>query len=431
MVDLHAMPSLDQPTHRIPKKLQAWSVAVLANGMALLARHTLIAIVCAGFGLRLFWCLKYPAYNSPDAVLYLQEADNVFAAGGIESVKCMPLYPILLHFAGADGIIALQLLLSTASIYLGYRIACDVWSRKAGLIAALLMAVHPMLIYYTTFRLTETVFIFLALLGILAIYRNQIAVAAIAFTLANLARPSLDLVLPAMILAGTFATIAKPTLREIARRLGILALIYCTLMSPWWLHNFRKYHQFVRLDLGAGITMLLENNQQFELYGMDWSKLTPWVPFAQITDPVEQDEAMQSAALHYIRTRPLNWLRGDADRIRRFFTPSDVTYNRLQTFTSAIVLILTLVGALTTLIYAPGWRRRAPLWIPIAFLAALHLSFHALPRYRLPIDPLLIILASGGLLIARSAARDRWPQASLAIKRLRLSRRPAEDRTTS
>ena len=49
----------------------------------------------------------------------------------IQSDVCMPLYPLLLHLAGANGIIALQIAISTASIYLGYQISFDVWRTAA------------------------------------------------------------------------------------------------------------------------------------------------------------------------------------------------------------------------------------------------------------------------------------------------------------
>jgi 4-amino-4-deoxy-L-arabinose transferase-like glycosyltransferase len=377
-------------------------------------RHLpLAAIICLGLALRCYWWLEYPVINSPDALLYLKEADNLSSTGAIASAVCMPLYPVLILLAGANGIIILQLALSTATIYLGYRISRDVWrSRTAGLVAAFMLAVHPMLIYYATFRLTETIFIFLVLLGFAALYRNQIAGAAIAFVLANLMRPTLDLFLPFIVVAGTFATIAKPSLREIARRLGVFALIYCVLMAPWWVHNYNKYHQFVRLNLATGTSMILENNEQFERYGLDWSKLAPWVPFARIADPVEQSAAMRSAAVAYIRANPSAWLRGDFDRLKRFLTPSDLNYNRLQVRVTAVLLFLAIAGALASLADTSAWRRRLPLWLPIILLSVATVSFHALPRYRLPLDPLLIILASGSLVVAGDLFRriiDRKP----------------------
>ena len=397
------MPSSDQPQTSVPERPRN-PQAANARPAAAPGRLPLVAIVCLGFALRCLWWLKYPVTNSPDALLYLKEAENLFSSGTMQSDVCMPLYPILLHLTGADGIILLQLALSTVSIYLGYRLACDIWhSNRAGLLAALMMAVHPMLIYYTTFRLTETVFVFLVLLGFAALYRNQIACAAVAFVLADLARPSLDLIFPAIIVAATFATIARPSIREIARRLGVFALIYVVLMSPWWLHNYQKYHRFVRLDLGAGITTVLENNEGFERYGLDWSKYAPWAPFGNITDPVEKDAAMLSAAIEYILTHPLAWLRGDVDRAERFFTPSDLNYSKLQRIASDVVMTIMLIGALLSLTYARSrWKLLMPIWLPIVFLTALHLSFHATARYRLPLDPLLIALASGALARALS-----------------------------
>lgn len=364
----------------------------------------LASAICLGFALRCYWWLTYPAINSPDAILYLKEADNLFSLGMIQSDVCMPLYPLLLHLAGANGIIALQIAISTASIYLGYQISFDVWrSKKAALIAALTLAVHPMLIYYTTFRLTETVFIFLVLLGFASLYRNQVVAASVAFTLADLTRPSLDLVFPAIIFAATFAT-AKPSFSGIARRLGIFALVYCALMSLWWLHNYQKYQRFVRLNLGGGITMVLENNEQFDRdwTRLDWTKL--FAPFAKITDPVDRDTAMRSAAITYMAADPMRWVRGVIDRGRLFFTPSDLFYSKSQRIVAATLVTVTIAGALASLGFGGFWRRHLPLWIPVAFLTALHLSFHANPRYRLPLDPLLIILASGVLV----TAPKRW-----------------------
>jgi len=398
MIGSPPMLSSNQPQISVPeppRSLQA-AAARLAIG---LGRFPLFAIVCLGLALRCLWWLKYPDINSPDATVYLKEADILFATGTMKTIVYMPLYPLLIHIAGANGVIVLQIVLSTISIYLGYRIASDIWRRQsAGLVAAAMMAVHPMLIYYSTFRLTETVFIFLLLSGLVALYRNHVLAAALAFTLANLTRPSLDLFFPVIIAAATFATQSSPSVREIGRRLGIYALVYVALMSPWWLHNYTKYHRFVRLDLAGGITMILENNEQFEQYGLDWSKYAPWAPFAHITDPVEQDEAMRSAALDYIRTHPLAWLRGDVDRAERFFTPSDLNYSKLQRIVSDVVVTIMLIGALLSLTYSRiRWRVLLPLWLPIIFLTAIHLSFHATARYRLPLDPLLIALASGVL----------------------------------
>ncbi len=353
------------------------------------------ALLALGLSLRLICWLYFPVHNSPDALVYLQEAQNLFSNGIMESTLYMPLYPILIGFFGPEGIIVLQIMLSTASIYLVYRLVLAIWSsRTAGCIAGLMMAFHPMLIYYASFRLTETVFTFLLLTGLACLYGNMVTFAAIAFTLADLARPSLDLVFPLIMVAAAFATRERPSWRELARRLSIYGLVYVALMSPWWLHNWQKYHRFVRLDLASGVTMVLENNEGFPQSRFDWTKSAPWTPFAGIADPVDRNAAMQDAALSYIRDHPLDWFRGTVDRASRFFTPTDATLKQPQQALCIFALAMILAGAVLSLTVVPI-RRTLPAWIPIVFLSALHLSFHASARYRLPLDPLLIILASG------------------------------------
>jgi hypothetical protein len=54
------------------------------------------------------------------------------------------------------------------------------------------------------------------------------------------------------------------------------------------------------------------------------------------------------------------------------------------------------------------FRRIAPLLLFIVYLNSLHLVFPASLRYRLPIEPFLIILASAGAI----HLVDRWSQKS-------------------
>ena len=76
------------------------------------------------------------------------------------------------------------------------------------------------------------------------------------------------------------------------------------------------------------------------------------------------------------------------------------------------MVTIMLIGALLSLTYARiRWRVFLPIWLPIIFLTALHLSFHATARYRLPLDPLLIALASGVLARGRSLAGIKWAAA--------------------
>jgi uncharacterized membrane protein YhdT len=168
-------------------------------------------------------------------------------------------------------------------------------------------------------------------------------------------------------------------------------------MTPWWIHNYQIYGQFVQLDLGAGVTFLLENSRSYELHGLDWTVEPPWQPFLSITNPVARDHAMLMAAVQYAIDNPAMWLRGCFDRALRFFQPLPLPgAGWRQTvllfgYTFTIYLLAVVSLALNR------WRRLACVLLPLFFITAVHLATHAQIRYRLPIDPLLIVVAAGGV----------------------------------
>ena len=45
------------------------------------------------------------------------------------------------------------------------------------------------------------------------------------------------------------------------KNLSIYALIYVVMMSPWWLHNYNKHHEFVHLNLSFGAILYSGNNE--------------------------------------------------------------------------------------------------------------------------------------------------------------------------
>jgi len=358
------------------------------------------AILLVALLLRAAWHLHFgTADPTPDTAVYIETGSALFATGKMSSFLYMPLYPVAIHLLGLSGIVWLQILLSTWTVHLVYRVALAVWNdRNAALVAAGACAIHPVLIYYANAPLTETSFSFLVMLGLLLLYGNKIAVAALVFVLANLTRPTLDLVYPLMFAASALA--AEPPLMMLAaRRVAIYLAIYVALMSPWWLHNYGLYGKFVRLDLAGGITAILENSKSFEQHGFDWTVDPPWVQFASIADPVERDHAMITAGIRYIFENPGPWLRGVVDRFLRFFTPwpAPTTPVWQKWIISVLTLPIFACAFLSLIFNFRNWRRLLPVVLPVAFVIAAHLATHANIRYRLPIDPLLAVIGAGFL----------------------------------
>lgn len=358
------------------------------------------AILLVAFLLRTVWHLHFgTAAATPDTAVYIETGNALFATGKMSSFLYMPLYPVAIHLLGISAIVWLQILLSTWTVHLLYLVALAIWNdRNAALVAAGACAVHPVLVYYANAPLTETSFGFLVMLGLLLLYSNRIALAAVVFVLANLTRPTLDVVYPLMFAASALVA-EPPRMMLAARRVAIYLSIYVALMCPWWLHNYGLYGKFVRLDLAGGITAILENSKSYEQHGFDWTIDPPWEPYGSIADPVERDHAMMTAGIRYIFENPVVWLRGSADRFLRFFTPwpAPSTPLRQKWIISVLTLPIFVCAFLSLVFNFRSWRRLLPVALPVAFVIAVHLATHANMRYRLPIDPLLAVIGAGFL----------------------------------
>jgi hypothetical protein len=247
-------------------------------------------------------------------------------------------------------------------------------------------------------RLTETPFIFFMLAGLSLLYRSQVLLASTAFLLANLIRPSLDLVYPVIFVLSALTSGNDRPWLEAVRRLIVFDLVYVVLMSPWWLHNYGKFGRFVRLDLADGPTMLIENNEVFERVGLDYTRLIFWPPFEKHADPIDRNDAMKRAAIDYIAKHPLTWLKNSIKRLGRFLLPFEPNFSPFEKIEAGIVLYFSLLAAVAGLFRGPR-RAHFPLWIVIGFLTAVHCVFHAVPLYRIPLDPLIIILGSAELAV--------------------------------
>ncbi len=220
-----------------------------------LAAVTLLALVA-----RIVWHLVVPARDWPDTAVYLQTGHALLSSGFMSSSNYMPVYPLAISLTGHGGIVPVQLVVSAFSVALVQVITFDVFgSRQAALFSGLIAALYPPLIFYANMRLTETIYIALVLVAFASFYRGAFLVGSISLVVSILTRPSLDLLAPLLVVA--FCVVRRETgPSTIARRLALYGLVYVALMAPWWWHNWRLYHAFVRLDLAMGNLLIIENH---------------------------------------------------------------------------------------------------------------------------------------------------------------------------
>ncbi len=376
-------------------------------------------ILAIALTVRVIAAILVPDQHFPDAESYRNAAHALWTTGYLGDAIIMPLYPALVGLVGAgSGQLVVDIALSTLMVWLVRELTLAIFAdRAAAFLAALATAFYPYFVFYAIAGVTETLFIVLLLGTFVCWYRARFTAAAVLAVLAILTRPTIDLLVPLLI--GYFALVVhRFSGARTLRQLAAYVVIYATLMAPWWLHNYRTYGTFVRLNLGGGIVFYSGNNSHNETGGsLDTD--SDRKQFAGIADPVARDRAMWDAGLAYIKNNPERFVELAGLKFVRFWRlwPYASAYSgrayvvvSLLTFVPVLVLAMLYLGLW-------GWREIAlvaPVLGLIGYFTLVHVVLAASLRYRLPLEPFLIVLAS--VAVARLARR--WPAGRTLVDRL-------------
>lgn len=182
-----------------------------------------------------------------------------------------PLYPILLALTSPTGTVSawqvglVHLLLGVASVLLVLKLAEGVTGSRCYGLAALLLAVDPILVYWSAHIMTETVATLLACLLLLVLQRSRggrcprmMMLAGGLVGLAILCRPTF------LAFAGLAWLLVA--VRRQWRALGLYSLAACLVIMPWLIRNSLVLGRPVPTTSHGGYTLLLGNNPHFYDY---------------------------------------------------------------------------------------------------------------------------------------------------------------------
>jgi 4-amino-4-deoxy-L-arabinose transferase-like glycosyltransferase len=318
--------------------------------------------------------------------------------------------------------------------------------RRAGLIAAFLIALYPNIWMSDELGLSETLSPLLVAVVLLAAYRfwkrpdvrGALLLGAV-MGLAALGRDELALLVPLILVPLALAARLRWRRRLALAGLGILATT--VVVAPWVGYNMSRFEKPTFISSGLGITLASANCDQtwsgpFEGY---WS-----LPCSLATPvDVHADESVQSAqaqayALHYIRTHESRLWRVELARLGRAFGAFHPlqqvwidSYVETRPYHWALVglgmyyaLAALALGGTVVLL-----RRRVPvlplLAIGLDVVATVLVSFGQ-TRYRTPFEVSLVLLAAVQLDAAWGALRGTGPALDIARGRPRGARSAEE-----
>jgi len=396
----------------------------------------------------------FPLHDS----LYYQDAgfhllnEHCFCVNPhIPTVQRAPLWPFMIAgisiiFGPSDYFARLFLcLVGSGTCVLIYFFARDLFGWRIGVLAGVIAAIYPELYIYDGWLYTESLYTFLLLAICYGLYRIQRiprrgwqlwVTCGILLGLFSLTRPNGFIVIGFFIVWAISMGCAKIlSWRVVARNGALTVLIALALIAPWTVRNYLVSHTFIPVAGGDGAVLLgAYNDEILTTPGFKGTWINPYksrpdvtklFPAFTCTPPCEvaRDATYKDAAIQWIRDNigsmphllALHFFNLWQPATHEADLPTDRFPNQrssqfvlsmMNTFPIPIFILAALGLALTFW----RWRELLFIYLMIFLTIAQCVVFYGIPRFRAPIEPMLIILAAGTIwwLTHREMGTLRW-----------------------
>lgn len=388
-----------------------------------------------GFAVRVAAIFVLNDYRNPLTAEYGIVAQNLVAGKGFvgggwlgpegPTALNTPIYPLFLAFWLWIGqplpylwAEIAQAVLSALVIYIAGKIAYVLSDRRIAIITGIFLVFYPPLIYFCkqiSPAIFTTFFTALSFYLIILFWRNptwkMAIISGLAFGVSILAEPVLLLAIPGTIFILGL-TIYRDIMRDALRKLFLSALVCVLVLLPWTARNYLVFNRIVVLKTSFGLNLWLGNNPNATgfLYTATGEPMQNTLPagmrdYLATLNEAERYAVLGQEAWHWIRTHPVPFLRLTARRLVYLWwisptyqvTTQNIVEPRFFYIARALIQIPLLVfGALGYLLAFSKNRLLfwSNLWWPVAFTIPYAISVAGNTRYRLPVEPVLILMSA-------------------------------------
>lgn len=414
------------------------------------------------FFLLVYFKLGWTGFSWGDAKEYIQIAKNLLDGNGFSMSEITPFVPdglrtpifpiflvgILLFFKNLYFVSLIQILLFAFSSIIIYRLGREMIGTGASLVALIFLALEPSMAYWNSMFLTESLFLFLLILGLyffIKFYKDgslfSIFVSASFLGFATLTRPAAQ-GLWFIFLMFILFLIKKIGIRRVLYSLIIFIVTFIIVVSPWLIRNkvlFNTYSfssadasVFYKFNLKAYLQLNhLENlsvepsylrgltskslHSSVSSYDLNYRSyfIKKWIGLI-LADPIGYTK------VHAISLIPYFVGDGYTELARQFFPklyrPEIINWNRSLSNPSSflfdhrgleaiifwagkifwsLIYFLAILGAINLLKQKKYFY--LILFLSIIFYFALTVGIIAYSRYRFPVNPFIFLLAASGI----------------------------------
>ena len=411
-------------------------------------------LYAAAFAVRLAyaWVAAGPhATPFSDAAEYDQVAWNLargagfaFGLNGVHPTAFVPpllpwIVSLLYRAAGHHYFAALVLQCAIGALVplLVQSLGASMFGGPAGRLGGWLAALDPLMVFFSAYLLTETVFCVTLTAALIASVEwvktprpARALGVGLAWGVASLTRPT-ALMLPLVVVAWAMVPLGL-TLgrRDRARQVTAVGLGVLLVVGPWTLRNAAVFHAFIPVTTGAGCALLDSNNpvvwadaaRRGGAIGTD--EIEPWASEFRGRPEPATDALARRHATEFLLAHVRDWPAMAAAKLTRFWrlraeAQGTGSWQREGSPLTAVMRwldplliwsVLTLPFALWGLIRSLRGPRRAfqslPALVILYFMLGSVVFWGAL-RLRVPIAPLLALLSAIGFEDARLRVRRR------------------------
>ena len=320
----------------------------------------------------------------------------------------------------------MQSIVGALTCVLIYLISIEVFSRKVGIISALISSVYPAFLYYTNTMIMEIVLIFIVAVTVLLFVKAvkhktlkyQIAF-GVSIGIASLCRPAM-LLYP--FFAMLFMYFIYSNKKEFFKHTGLMFISMLIVLTPWTIRNyvvFGKILPVVAKGMGSQIWTGLRT-AEMDPHDLDNRVFKSAVEIRDSLTAgrteIDAQEMLLKLAFREILSNPIDYVIVTFKKVGKLWYHPIGAIRTLPKYsqTAANLLIVAyyiMLGlALTGLIMS--FKNRllysAPFLITIFYFTAVHSLLLTLNRYRVSALPFVIIFSAYGLTEIYQRLKERF-----------------------
>lgn len=331
-----------------------------------------------------------------------------------------PLYPFIIAIAfkgfgvfSVESALVLEFFQTIASVLtcvLLYSVGKRIYGVRAGLLAALMLALYPASIHFAVQKIWSTSLfaaspLILILMTMWSANRPGAStglVVGCTFGLAALLDPIVLTALP-FALAWLYREAGQDRSKMIAT-VGAILIAALLVISPWILRNYALFGRFTLIKSNFGNELFLGNNEYsvgdhrdvvVPLRNLDEILSEAEMEFIRKSNEVIRSDFLLGKAVDHIVAHPLRFSQLTLNRVLHYWTfpnPPGGVFEKLSLVCYFMLLVLSALG------FAQSDLRSSHVQLALLFLLSLPLPYYftviAHFRYRFPIEPILMVFAA-------------------------------------